>query len=180
MNEHDIASENARLRAQVTELQATMTRMTGERRANSLSCMIYEFNRKMGIPINSVPAVPADEMVRSRLMFAAEELFEQLCACFQFNPALEHAVLDEIRYAKLRVNLVALVDGWADSNYFTEGSAAIFGVDMKPIMREVHRSNMSKDPKNRRADGKVIKDENFSAPDIERLLREQGWLGRAT
>jgi len=171
----DLEAENARLRAQVTELQETMTRMTNERRADDLHCQVYAFHRQMGFPTNSVPKVPEDSVVRARLAFAAEELFEQLTACFPFNPALEHAVLDEIRYAKIDVDLVALVDGWADSNSFTEGSAIIFGVDMKPIQRDVARSNATKKRENVQPNSKVAKDADFSPPDIRRLLLEQGW-----
>jgi predicted HAD superfamily Cof-like phosphohydrolase len=177
----EVEAENARLRAQVKELQATMTRLVEERRADDLHCQVYAFNRKIGLPTNSVPVVPDDATVRSRLLLSASELCEQLQACFHLNPAIEHALLDEIRYAgKLRVRLPEIVDAWADSSFANQGSAIIFGVDMKPIAREVARSNMTKKRENLRADGSIIKDADFSPPQIERLLREQGWQGRTS
>lgn len=168
-------AEIARLRQQVTELQETMTRMVDERRADDLRCQTYEFHRKVGMGTESVPVVPDAAVVRGRLVLGAEEFCEQLNACFRLNPALEHALLDEVRYATIKVDLPALVDGWADSNYIAEGSALIFGVDMKPIAREVHRSNMTKE--RLLPNGKVLKGDNFSPPQIDRLLREQGWRG---
>lgn len=172
----EIERENARLRQQVTELQETMNRMQEERRADDLRIHAYEFNTKMGLPRNSVPKVPDETTVKQRLTLGAEELCEQLSACFPLNPALEHALLDEIRYSTIAVDLVALVDGWADSNFATEVAALIFGVDMKPIAREVLRSNLTKTP-GLLPNGKIAKGLDFSPPDIDRLLREQGWQG---
>lgn len=173
-----LETEIARLRAQVTELQETMTRMTEERRADDLHCQVYAFHQKMGIPTSTVPRVPDDKRVKLRLVLSAEEFFEQLCACFAFNRTLEAAVIDEIRYAKLNVNLPELVDSWADMNFVHQGSAIEFGLNMKPIAREVARSNLSKEPGNLRADGKISKGPGYSKPEIEHLLREQGWQGQ--
>lgn len=178
MTVEELEAENARLRAQVTDLQATGTRLVEERRANDLHCQVYEFQRRWDIPTHSVPAVPDEHRVRSRLLLSTEEHCEQLQACFRFNPALEHALLDEVRYAKLSVNLPAIVDAWGDSNYITEGSAICFGVDMKPIAREIHRANLAKrDGGTMRADGKIIKPPGWKPPDIAKLLRQQGWQG---
>ncbi len=173
----DLLYENDRLREQVTELQAQMTRMTEERRSDDLHCQVYAFHTKMGIPTNSVPRVPDDKRVKLRLVLSAEEFFEQLCACFPFNRTLEAAVIDEIRYAKLSVNLPELVDSWADMNYIHQGSALEFGVDMKPMQRAVQVSNMLKEPGNLRDDGKITKGPNWAPPTIAKLLREQGWCG---
>jgi predicted HAD superfamily Cof-like phosphohydrolase len=173
-----LEQENARLRQQVTELQETMTRMTNERRADDLHCQVYQFHRHIGLPTNSVPLVPDAATVRARLVLGASEFCEELQACFEFNPALEHALLDEIRYApRIRVRLPELVDAWADQNFLKQGNALIFGVDMKPIAREVLRSNLTKNPENLRPDGSIKKDADYSPPQIERLLREQGWQG---
>ncbi len=173
-----LQAENARLRAQVNELQETMTRMVNERRADDLHQQVYAFHWKMGIPSFSVPAVPDEKRVKLRLVLSAEEFFEQLTAAFPFNRTLEAAVIDEIRYAKLDVDLVDLVDSWADMNFIHQGNALDFGIDMKPIQREVARSNLTKEPGNLREDGKITKGEAFSPPKIERLLREQGWQGK--
>jgi len=173
-----LETEIARLRQQVTELQTDNTRLVLERRADDLAYQTHEFNTKMRIPIFTVPFVPDANIVKLRLRLAAEEFLEECTACFPFNPAIRDAVMDEIRYCTPKeIDLVELVDGWADSNYIRAGSAHAFGVNMKPIQREVHRSNMLKEPANMREDGKILKPSDWQPPQIERLLREQGWRG---
>ena len=49
------------------------------------------------------------------------------------------------------------------------------GVDLEPIWKEVHKTNMAKIPGNSRKDGKVLKPEGWVSPDIKASLREQGW-----
>jgi predicted HAD superfamily Cof-like phosphohydrolase len=95
-----------------------------------------------------------------------------------FYRSLEAAVIDEIRYAQIIVNLPELVDSWADMNYIHQGSALEFGVDMKPIQRAVQVSNMAKEPGNLRDDGKITKPPGWTAPPIAALLRQQRWQGR--
>ncbi len=121
--------------------------------------------------------MPDVHRIKNRLTLSAEEFFEQLQACFPVNPALRDAVTDEIRYCTPRVDLPELVDSWCDMNYIHQGSAIEFGVDLKPIAREVHRTNMAKLGGKIREDGKILKPENWLAPDVGQLLREQGWRG---
>jgi predicted HAD superfamily Cof-like phosphohydrolase len=172
-----LEAEIARLRAQVTELQTDNTRLVEERRVDEIRTHTWKFHAHMGMALNTVPQVPDEKTVRNRLVLGASELFEQLCACFPFNVALEHAVLGEIQAARMRVNLPALVDAWADSNFLNDGTALLFGVDMKPHQREVLRSNLTKKRANLQPNGRILKDADYSAPDIERILREQGWQG---
>jgi predicted HAD superfamily Cof-like phosphohydrolase len=177
MAEAELQAEIARLRQQVNELQADNSRLVNERRLDEIRTHTWKFHAHMGMPLNTVPKVPNEKMVRDRLVLGASELFEQLCACCPFNVALEHAVLDEIKGAPIRVNLPALVDAWADLNFINDGTAIIFGVDMKPHQRELLRSNMTKKRENLRPDGRILKDADYSPPEFERILREQGWNG---
>ncbi len=58
-----------------------------------------------------------------------------------------------------------------------EGGRLVFGVDGEPIADEIQRSNMDKfrDGIKRRADGKILKPEGWTAPDIKTILANQGW-----
>lgn len=174
----ELEAENERLRQQVTELQADMTRLVKDRRAEDPAYQVHEFHSRMGIPICTIPAVPDAARVKLRLSLLAEEFFESLAACYPLNPSLRDAVMDEIRYCTPHVDLVELVDGWADMIYIIAGSAHEFGVRMKPIQREVHRTNMLKEPGNLRPDGKVMKPPDWRPPEVARLLRQQGWQGK--
>ena len=97
------------------------------------------------------------------------------------------AVKDRLRRARLIVSevgefldaadqddMVEMVDALADILVVTYGAAVEMGVDLEPIFREVHRSNMSKNG-GRDAGGKVLKGPGFSPPDIAGELRRQGF-----
>jgi predicted HAD superfamily Cof-like phosphohydrolase len=64
-----------------------------------------------------------------------------------------------------------MVDALCDLLYVTYGAAVDLGVDLDPFYAEVHRSNMAKVGGSRRADGKWLKPENWSPPDIAGLLQ---------
>ena len=64
-------------------------------------------------------------------------------------------------------------DAVADLLYVTYGTAVSCGIDIEPIFREVHRSNMTKVGGTRRDDGKWIKPDDYSPAQIEPLLKQQ-------
>ena len=66
----------------------------------------------------------------------------------------------------------------ADLLYVTFGTAVSLGIDLGPVFEEVHRSNMTKDPADRRSDGKILKGPNYIPPDIESVLLRQGRRGK--
>jgi predicted HAD superfamily Cof-like phosphohydrolase len=74
-------------------------------------------------------------------------------------------------------DLVGIADALADIVYVVYGTALTYGIDLDAVLREVHRSNMSKlgsDGKPLiRDDGKVIKSEKYAPPDIASVLRLQ-------
>lgn len=70
-------------------------------------------------------------------------------------------------------DLVEIADALADLIYIAAGTADAYGIDLNKVFEEVHRSNMAKlvDGKVlRRADGKVMKPEGWTPPDIESIL----------
>ncbi len=169
----ELELEVERLRARVTELQARMTEMVEERRAADLSLQVRAFQFRFGQPVGGpVPLVMDDRRVKQRLALGAEEMCEQLSACFRLNPAIEHALMDEIKYAHIRVDLPAWVDGLGDSNYIAAGTAIELGVDMRPIHAAIHRANMDKEPNGL---GKPTKPHDWQPPDIRGCLIRQGW-----
>jgi predicted HAD superfamily Cof-like phosphohydrolase len=174
-----LAKEVARLTAQVNELQDNNSKVVLARRADDVWMHAYEFHEALNLPrSHGPPRIPSTSQVRMRLLLSAEEFCEQLDACFHLNPAIRDALRDEILYSRIyRVDLVDIVDSWGDMNFVNNGSAVEFGVQLAPIAREVHRSNMTKRGALRNVDGKIMKGPNFEPPQIERLLREQGWDG---
>lgn len=74
-------------------------------------------------------------------------------------------------------NQVEMLDALCDLLYVVHGAFAAMGIDPDEYFNEVHRSNMTKlgsDGKPlRRHDGKIMKPENWSPPDLANILRQQ-------
>lgn len=162
-----------------------------------------QFHRALGIPVAHSPTVPTDDRVRLRLRLIAEEFFEALEAALALGPrgSAHRRTLDAVRglisLVPVDVDLPGFIDALADIDYVVEGGRVEFGVDGRPIAREVHRSNMAKatcvkcgvawTPAGvcvcggaearavHRADGKVAKPDGWTPPDIRGELVKQGW-----
>jgi predicted HAD superfamily Cof-like phosphohydrolase len=114
--------------------------------------LVKDFHYKFGCTVNRTPQISHDWPLRYRLM--SEELHE-------FHGACESQ------------NLVEAVDAIGDILYVTLGTAVAFGVEIRPIFDEIHRTNMQKEPGNIRADGKIMKPEGWQPPDIAKILKQQ-------
>ena len=81
--------------------------------------------------------------------------------------------LNEFKDAVLKKDLKEAADALTDILYVTYGAGHAFGLDLDACFEEVHESNMSKiGPEGPiyREDGKVLKSENFFAPDLKSVL----------
>lgn len=63
-------------------------------------------------------------------------------------------------------SIIDIVDAFADMIYVIVGTMLVLGIDPDAVFEEVHRSNMTKDGKNRNAEGKILKDDKFIAPNL--------------
>jgi predicted HAD superfamily Cof-like phosphohydrolase len=81
--------------------------------------------------------------------------------------------------------MVEVADGIIDSIYVLVGMGLELGLPLEALWNEVQRSNMAKAIEQpdgtfkvmRRADGKVLKPEGWTPPDIAGVLRAHGWKG---
>jgi predicted HAD superfamily Cof-like phosphohydrolase len=117
---------------------------------------VREFHMACDIPVLAGPMVPAPERVALRLDLHDEEHLE-------LHKAVEAG------------DLVGIADGLADIIYIAVGTALEFGIPLDRVWAEVQRSNMAKvDPVTgrvvRRADGKILKPEGWTPPDLATLL----------
>lgn len=87
--------------------------------------------------------------------------------------ALMTEELGELTTAMDNDNLVEVADGIADLIYVALYTANAYGLKMEPIFSEVQRSNMTKKGGPIRSDGKQLKPETYSPPDIASLVRAQ-------
>ena len=70
-------------------------------------------------------------------------------------------------------DIVEIADALADIIYIVCGTAVSYGIPLNKVFEEVHRSNMAKlvDGKVlRREDGKIMKPEGWTPPDINKIL----------
>ena len=117
---------------------------------------VADFHRAFNLPMRQSPSADVDKsLAKLRVALLQEEVGE-------FITASEKG------------DLVAIADALADIAYVVYGTALTYGIDLDSVLREVHRSNMSKlgnDGKPLiRDDGKVLKSERYFPPDIASVL----------
>ena len=117
---------------------------------------VAEFHTAFNLPMRLVPSTEIDNaLARLRVALLEEEVGE-------FVAASEKG------------DLVGIADALADIVYVIYGTALTYGIDLDSVLREVHRSNMSKlgsDGKPLiREDGKVLKSGKHFPPDIASVL----------
>lgn len=103
------------------------------------------------------------DMVADRPQMLSSELHELRIDLIQEE-------LDE--YAEA-VNYYSVADALCDLLYVVYGAAECHGIDLEPIFEEVHRSNMTKIGGPQREDGKQMKPDTWSPPDIYSQIEMQ-------
>jgi len=74
-------------------------------------------------------------------------------------------------------NLVEIADGIVDSIVILLGTAITYGIDIRPIWDEIHKTNMLKKGGRIREDGKLLKPDGWKPPEIEKIIKEQQNVG---
>ena len=123
--------------------------------------MVEAFHRAFDILVHRSPTV-VDERTRELRIRLIQEEFEEL------KEALIHGDLESISKEV------------ADLLYVVYGTAVSYGIDMDPVFREVHRSNMSKVGGYKREDGKWVKPATYSPACLEPILAEQSGASSVT
>ena len=117
--------------------------------------MVAAFHRAFDIVIGPSPSMPDAATCALRVNLIQEEF-------------------DELREALAQRDVEAVAKELADLLYVVYGTAVSCGLDMAPVFREVHRSNMSKAGGHKRADGKWIKPASYSPAHLRPILAAQG------
>ena len=129
-------------------------------RDESTAERVRAFHRAFGLDCRDVPTGVSPELAGHRQELMREEVAE-------LAEATEQGTLDHFAHEL------------ADVVYIAYGTAAVHGIDLDAVIAEVHRANMSKlGPDGRpvlRADGKVLKGDFYTPPDVAAVLRAQGW-----
>lgn len=91
----------------------------------------------------------------------------------QLRKELIEEEVNETLNALLNDDLEGIADGVADSIVVLLGTAISYGIDIRPIWDEVHRTNMAKTGGPKRPDGKSLKPPGWQPPDIKGILAKQ-------
>ncbi len=121
---------------------------------NEAQAMVAAFHRLFEIVEHDVPTEP-DEGTRALRIRLIHEEFE------------------ELKEAMVQGDLTAVAKEMADLLYVVYGTAVSYGIEMDPVFREVHRSNMSKVGGHKREDGKWVKPATYSPAQIAPILAQQ-------
>ena len=116
--------------------------------------MVETFHRTFDIVVNSAPAIVDGRTRELRVKLIQEEF-------------------DELKEALALEDLASIAKEMADLLYVVYGTAVSYGIDMDPVFREVHRSNMSKVGGYKREDGKWVKPATYSPASIHPIVMEQ-------
>ena len=111
---------------------------------------ILHFHNALDITIGESPAIREPEL---RINLINEEVNE---------------LMDAIHDGKM----IEAIDGMCDLLVVTYGTAVTFGVDIEPFWDEVHRTNMAKMGGKVRIDGKRLKPEGWTPPNLDRVYKE--------
>lgn len=122
---------------------------------------IWDLHEAIDAHRDSIPRIPSDKVRDLRLELIKEEINETLMAL--------HAG-----------DIPEIADGITDSIVVLLGTAVSYGIDIRPIWDEVHKTNMAKSTGPIREDGKRLKPEGWVPPNVEGILRVQGYIKRYT
>lgn len=123
--------------------------MRRDQTVNRMQRQVTDFHRLLEIPIGYRPKIRRGDL-RTRLIYEEAD---------EFASAVEAGDLPEA------------IDGLCDLIYVALGAAVEFGVDLEPFFDEVHLSNLRKAGGPKRADGKALKPEGWTKPQIAALLK---------
>lgn len=115
---------------------------------------LREFEFETGGHIGERPQLPPEDVQRLRRKLIEEESLE-------------------VFEAMNAEDLVGIADGLVDLIYVAVGTAVAYGIDLAPIWEEVHHSNLQKTNGPSRADGKVLKPDNWIPPNVAGLIEHQ-------
>jgi predicted HAD superfamily Cof-like phosphohydrolase len=128
-------------------------------RGFDLAAAVAEFHMAFDLPMRDIPGAEID------------------CHLARLRVALLEEEVGEFVTASQKGDLVGIADALADMAYVIYGTALTYGIDLDAVLREVHRSNMSKLGDNGkpliRADGKVLKSDRYLPPDVAGVLSRQ-------
>lgn len=142
-----------------------------------ISILVRQFHAAFDIPAPYTISELDQDREKMRLRIDLEEFLELVEACGMELFAHGHPVaLENCAFISngSTPDPVEIADALGDGVYVKYGHAIEHGIPLDDVLREIHRSNMSKLGDDGlpilRDDGKVLKGPNYSPPDISTVL----------
>jgi len=120
---------------------------------NKEQLMVKRFHEKFGFTLHDEPTPISEKQAEDRSKILEEEA-------------------EELRTALFSKDIIKIADAIGDVIYVAYGTGVACGIDMEPILPEIHRSNMTKE-KPIGCTGKAVKGKNYSPPDIESIIKHR-------
>jgi predicted HAD superfamily Cof-like phosphohydrolase len=118
--------------------------------------LVKEFHETFNAPVAETPTLIPAKRASLRYKLMLEEL-------------------DEYAVAVTNRDIVEIADSLGYLLYVVLGTAVEHGLDLEPILAEIHRSNMSKLGAEGnpifREDGKILKGPKFFLPDLDKVVK---------
>ena len=137
---------------------------------------VRQFHIKMGAPISLSPTLLTCDWTAAAVLAERVGILasETMTAASEDDVLLRRAsmVLEEFAEwlaAHAKGDLLVAADAWADRAYVLFGDAVAAGLPAVALFKEVHRSNITKEPDPSRT-GKAIKGAKYQPPDIRKAL----------
>lgn len=121
---------------------------------NSEQNLVREFHASFDLLISKRPSLPDSSVIALRMNLIREES-------------------DELSEAFKVGNITDIAKELADLLYVVYGAAVSCGIDIEPIFKEVHRSNMTKIGGHKREDGKWVKPPTYSSAQLAPIIAAQ-------
>jgi predicted HAD superfamily Cof-like phosphohydrolase len=137
---------------------------------------VAAFHSKFGVPVETVPRVPAEERIMLRFRLVQEEYEELIQAMGVEECGPPGETWWEANQKK--THLPETADAIADLIYVLIGTAHEMGIPLQAVWDRVQAANMAKVGGGQDAKGKVMKPPGWIAPDIAGVLRDHGWKGQ--
>lgn len=127
------------------------------------------FHVAAGVPVRDRPIAIATEEAFADAQLRSSLINEECNR--ELLPALEELSWEACQDEQDAL-MVKVADGLADLIYVCIGTALTLGIPLDRVWKEVHRSNMAKvqGGVRRRDDGKILKPDGWTPPDIEGVI----------
>ena len=122
--------------------------------------LVREWHEAKGVAVADSLEFPSEDLAALRGSLILEEAAEAVEALDALGCGLTDSLSD-------------IAKELADLLYVVFGAAVSLGIDLGPVFEEVHKSNMTKDAANKRADGKILKGPRYVPPDVVSVLMRQ-------